>query len=62
VTISAKAARKCAVHPGGAVLQGRLIAENGHLRLLDAGLNWLDLQPAPVETVAPVTPAETTES
>jgi hypothetical protein len=37
VSINPKAARKLATHAGGAVLQGRLIAENGRLRLVDAG-------------------------
>jgi hypothetical protein len=42
VVIHAKAARKLAAHPGGAVLQGRLISEGGRLNLLDAGFTWID--------------------
>ncbi len=42
VKVSAKAARKLAIHPGGAVLQGRLVPEQGRLVLLDAGFSWID--------------------
>jgi hypothetical protein len=52
VTISAKAARKLATHAGGAVLQGRLVCENGRLRLTEAGFSWFD------QPVAPAVPAE----
>jgi hypothetical protein len=40
--VNAKAARKLAAHPGGAVLQGRLIVEAGKLVLVDAGFSWID--------------------
>jgi hypothetical protein len=43
--VNAKAARKLAVHPGGAALQGKLVAEGGKLNLLDAGFNWIDPRP-----------------
>jgi len=52
VKVSAKAARKLAVHPGGAVLQGRLVAEGGKLTLLDAGFAWTD-PPKSESTPAP---------
>lgn len=44
--VSAKAARKLAVHPGGAVLTGKLVEQAGKLVLLDAGFQFLDVQPA----------------
>jgi len=37
-----KAARKLAQHRGGAVLQGKLVAEGGKLNSLDAGFTWID--------------------
>jgi hypothetical protein len=40
--VNGKAARKLAQHPGGAVLQGKLVAEGGKLDLLDAGFTWID--------------------
>jgi hypothetical protein len=40
--INAKSARKLAVHPGGAVLQGKLIVEGGKLVLAEAGFQFLD--------------------
>jgi hypothetical protein len=40
--INPKAARKLAVHAGGAVLQGKLVSEGGKLALLDAGFTWID--------------------
>jgi len=43
--INPKAARKLAQHPGGAVLQGKLVAEGGKLELLDAGFTWIDPKP-----------------
>jgi hypothetical protein len=43
--VNAKAARKLAVHPGGAVLSGRLVEQAGKLVLLDAGFQFLDVPP-----------------
>ena len=40
--VNPKAARKLAQHQGGAVLQGKLVAEGGKLNLLDAGFTWID--------------------
>jgi hypothetical protein len=40
--VNPKAARKLAAHPGGAVLQGKLIVEAGKLSLLDAGFSWIE--------------------
>jgi hypothetical protein len=40
--VNPKAARKLAAHPGGAVLQGKLVAEAGKLSLQDAGFSWLE--------------------
>jgi hypothetical protein len=40
--INPKAARKLAVHKGGAVLQGKLIVESGKLSLADAGFSWIE--------------------
>jgi hypothetical protein len=51
VKINAKAARKLAVHTGGALLQGRLVSQGGGLALLEAGLQFLD--PKPIETEKP---------
>jgi hypothetical protein len=34
-----------AQHAGGAVLQGKLVAEGGKLSLLDAGFTWIDPKP-----------------
>jgi hypothetical protein len=64
--VNAKAARKLAAHPGGAVLQGRLVAEGGKLNLLDAGFSWIDpktvdLPSAPLESAA-VSPEEAGKS
>lgn len=47
--INAKSARKLATHGGGAVLQGKLVAEQGRLKLLDAGFQWLEAKPAGTE-------------
>jgi hypothetical protein len=46
--VNAKAARKLAVHQGGAVLQGRLVEERGELVLVEAGFQFIE--PKPVET------------
>jgi hypothetical protein len=43
--INSKAARKLKDHTGGAVLQGRLVVENGQLTLLDCGFQFLDPKP-----------------
>jgi hypothetical protein len=43
--VNPKAARKLAQHKGGAVLQGKLVAEGGKLSLLDAGFTWIDPKP-----------------
>ena len=43
--VNPKAARKLSVHPGGAVLQGKLVTEGGKLDLLDAGFTWIDPKP-----------------
>jgi hypothetical protein len=40
--VNPKAARKLAQHRGGAVLQGKLVADGGKLDLLDAGFTWID--------------------
>jgi hypothetical protein len=40
--VNAKAARKLAVHQGGAVLQGRLVEEGGQLVLVEAGFAWVE--------------------
>jgi hypothetical protein len=55
VRVNPKAARKLAAHPGGAVLQGRLVAEGGRLHLLDAGFSWLEPK-AEGPPPAPTTP------
>lgn len=52
--VNAKAARKLATHPGGAVLQGKLVADGGKLELLDAGFSWID----PKAAAAPAAQAE----
>jgi hypothetical protein len=44
--VNAKAARKLASHTGGAVLQGKLIVEAGHLALLDAGFQFIEPRPS----------------
>jgi hypothetical protein len=44
--VNAKAARKLAAHPGGAVLQGKLIEQGGKLVLIDAGFTFIDPKPA----------------
>jgi hypothetical protein len=44
--VTPKAARKLAAYPGGAVLQGRLVAEGAELVLNDAGFTFLDPRPA----------------
>jgi hypothetical protein len=49
--VNAKAARKLAVHQGGAVLQGRLVSEGAALKMLDAGFQFFD--PKPAEVVSP---------
>ncbi len=46
--VSAKAARKLAAHEGSAVLQGRLVMENGRLVMLDCGFTFLEPKSAPV--------------
>jgi hypothetical protein len=49
--VNAKAARKLAIHQGGAVLQGRLVVEHGKPVLLEGGFQWID--PKPVEVTTP---------
>jgi hypothetical protein len=44
--VNPKAVRRLAEHRGGAALQGRLVVENGKLRLANAGFQWFDPQPA----------------
>ena len=43
--VNPKAARKLAQHRGGAVLQGKLVAQAAKLELLDAGFTWIDPKP-----------------
>jgi hypothetical protein len=59
--VNAKAARKLAAHPGGAVLQGRLVVEAGRLNLLDAGFAWLEPK-AEVAAKAILAPGESMTS
>jgi len=40
--VNPQAARKLAQPRGGAVLQGKMVAEGGQLNLLDAGFSWID--------------------
>jgi hypothetical protein len=47
--VTAKAARKLAAHPGGAVLQGKLIMQGGQLVLIDAGFTYIDPKPPATE-------------
>ena len=47
--VNPKAARKLAVHKGGAVLQGKLIVEAGKLSLADAGFSWIEPKAAAAE-------------
>ena len=42
--VNPKVARRLAQHGGVAVLQGKLVAEEGQLNLLDAGFSWIDLK------------------
>jgi hypothetical protein len=46
--VNPRAARKLAQHPGGAVLQGKLVAEAGKLVLNDAGFSWIEPKTAAV--------------
>jgi hypothetical protein len=41
VAINAKAARKLAAHPSGAILQGRLAGEGDRLQLVEAGFQFV---------------------
>jgi len=54
--VNPKAARKLAQHPGGAVLQGKLIANGGKLRLLEAGFTWIE----PKAEAGPAAPQQST--
>jgi hypothetical protein len=56
--VNPKAARKLAAHPGGAVLQGRLVADGGKLTLADAGFTWIEPKATapPVSAAAPASP------
>ena len=52
-SINAKAARKLASWSGGAVLQGKLIAEpGGRLVLTEGGFTFIDPAPKPATTTA----------
>jgi hypothetical protein len=51
--ISPKAARKLAVHQGGAILSGRLIVENGRLVLDAAGFQWMEKKAEEIEVSQP---------
>jgi hypothetical protein len=53
--VNAKAARKLAAHQGGAVLQGKLVAQTDGLVLLEAGFTWLE--PRAVPATNPGAPA-----
>jgi hypothetical protein len=55
--VNPKAARKLAQHPGGAVLQGKLVAEGTKLNLLDAGFTFID--PKPTGSLSDTAPAGT---
>jgi hypothetical protein len=57
-SVTAKAARKLAEHPGGAVLQGKLVVEQGQLGLVEAGFQLLP----PAETEAPAADSEAGKS
>jgi hypothetical protein len=44
--VNAKAARRLAQHPGGAVLQGKLVHNDEQiLIMLDCGFTWIDPKP-----------------
>jgi hypothetical protein len=45
-TVNAKAAKRLAMHQGGAVLQGKLVADRGKLVLTEAGFQLLEPKPA----------------
>jgi hypothetical protein len=59
VKVSAKAARKLAVHQGSAVLQGQLASEAGRLVLRDAGFAFNDPRPAPLSDPVLTSPPST---
>jgi hypothetical protein len=44
-SVNPKAARKLAAWAGGAVLQGKLIVDDGKLVLADAGFTWIEPKP-----------------
>jgi hypothetical protein len=48
--VNAKAARKLAAHPGGAVLQGKLVVDKGRLALIEAGFSWIEPKAAAAAT------------
>jgi hypothetical protein len=60
--INPRTACKLAQHPGEAILQGKLIANGGKLRLLEAGFQLLDPKPAgpPAAPAGKPGPAATT--
>jgi len=47
VRINPKAARKLTSWEGSAVLQGKLVVQDGRLVMLDAGFTFLDPKPVP---------------
>jgi hypothetical protein len=49
--LNPRAARKLAAHKGAAVLQGRLVVEQGELVLLEGGFQFND--PKPIESAPP---------
>jgi hypothetical protein len=53
VAVNSKAARKLAVHAGGAVLGGRLVSEGGALKLLESGFQFLGPKPRAQEQEQP---------
>jgi hypothetical protein len=62
-TITAKAARKLAAHTGSAALTGKLVIEQGRLKLIEAGFQFFDPKPeAGTETPAVPVPTQKTVS
>jgi hypothetical protein len=55
--VNAKAARRLSRHRGGAVLQGRLLAEGDKLTLADARFTYIDPKPPPLLLAGGAPPA-----
>jgi hypothetical protein len=54
--VNVKAARKLATHEGGAVLEGKLVAQGDKLVLIEAGFTWLEPRAVQAQAITQALP------